>query len=142
MSERSLKFIAALIWYTGGCVLMLKGWRLLAEAEALQPGKPWTWLVAAVGVTIGVVKAKVLFVRSCRRNLARIDALKSPRIWQCFRPRFFLFLVVMIMAGAGLSRWAHDNYAFIIGVATLDISISTALFASSYIFWWRRPSRL
>jgi hypothetical protein len=41
----------------------------------------------------------------------------------------------MILAGATLSRLAHNNYAFLIGVGILDISIAVALLGSSYVFW-------
>ena len=41
----------------------------------------------------------------------------------------------MITAGATLSRLAHGDYAFLIGVTTLDLSLSTALLASSIFFW-------
>jgi hypothetical protein len=39
------------------------------------------------------------------------------------------------MTGATLSRLAHDNYYFLIGVAILDFSIAIALLSSSYVFW-------
>jgi hypothetical protein len=84
------------------------------------------------------VKARYLFSKSCRKNLARIDELQHPRIWQFFRPRFRIFLVLMILAGATLSRMAHDNYPFLIGVAVLDFSIGIALLGSCCIFWTHR----
>lgn len=114
---------------------MLKGWRLLAEANTLQPDLVWPWLAITAGVLIGMTKAKLLFIRSCRKNLERIDALEHPGIWQCFRPRFFLFLLAMIMAGAILSNQAQNNYLFLLGVAVLDFSIASALYVSSYVFW-------
>jgi hypothetical protein len=135
MSIRRVKIVAAFIWYAGGTALMLKGWRLLAEANTLQPDLVWPWFAITAGVLIGMTKAKLLFIRSCRKNLERIDALEHPGIWQCFRPRFFLFLLAMIMAGAILSNQAQNNYSFLIGVAVLDFSIATALYVSSYVFW-------
>ena len=135
MSTRRVKIVAAFIWYAGGGALMLKGWRLLADANTLQPDLVWQWLAIAAGVLIGITRAKFLFVRSCRKNLERIDALEHPRIWQCFRPRFFLMLLAMILGGAFLSNQAQNNYPFLIGVAVLDFSIATALYVSSYVFW-------
>jgi len=41
----------------------------------------------------------------------------------------------MILTGATLSRMAHGNYPFLIGVAIVDFSISVALLGSSYVFW-------
>ena len=134
-SARSLKILAALVWYIGGFVLLLKGASLLREAEALQPGQIWTWIAVIAGLLIGSVKARFLFSKSCKKNLTRIDRLKRPRIWQFYRPRFFVFLMLMILAGATLSRLAHGNYMFLLGVAIVDFSISIALLGSSYIFW-------
>ena len=130
--------LAALVWYIGGFVLVLKGGSLLAEAEALRPGLAWPWLALAAALLLGGLKAGFLFARSCQKNLSRIAALDQPKIWQFYKPGFFLFLALMISAGATLSRLAHDNYPFLIGVATLDLALAIALLGSSYVFWKRK----
>ncbi len=134
-STRSLKILAALVWYVGGTLLLLKGSSLLIEADALKPEEGWPWLAAVAGLFLGGLKAKFLFNRSCQRNLDRIAALDSPRVWQFFRPGFFAILTVMILVGVTLSRLAHNNYPFLIGVAILDLGIAIALLGSSYVFW-------
>lgn len=135
VSTRTLNILAALIWYIGGLVLLLKGSSLLLEAEALRAGAAWPWLAGLAGLLFGSLKARYLFSWSCRKNLARIAALRRPRIWQCYRPKFFAALALMILAGAISSRLAHHNYPLLIGVGTLDLSLATALFGSSLIFW-------
>ncbi len=135
VSTRSLKILTALVWYVGGIILLLKGGSLLVEADALKPGQDWPWLAAAAGLFLGGLKAKFLFNKSCEKNLDRIAALERPKLWQFFRPRFFVALTVMILAGATLSRLAHNNYPFLIGVAILDLDIAIALIGSSYVFW-------
>ena len=135
VSTRSLKILAALIWYIGGAILLIKGRSLLLEADALKPEAGWLWLAAGAGIFFGGLKAKFIFTRSCQRNLDRIDALDRPRVWQFFSPRFFVALTVMISAGVTLSRLAHNNYSFLIGVAILDLSIGAALLGGSYVFW-------
>ena len=127
--------LAALIWYVGGIVLLVKGVTLLAEASLLHPEQYWPWFAVIVGLVFGGVKAKYLFSKSCGKNLIRIAALNRPKVWQFFRPGFFIFLAVMILVGATLSRLAHDNYLLLMGVAILDLSIGTALLGSSYVFW-------
>jgi hypothetical protein len=134
-SIRTLNILAALVWYVGGLVLLLKGGSLLLEAASIKPQLLWPWLTMVAGPTIGLVKARFLFSKSCRKNLARIELLKQPKLWQFFRPGFFMALVVMILAGATLSRLAHNNYPFLIGVALLDLSLAMALLGSSYVFW-------
>jgi hypothetical protein len=135
VSTRSLKILAAIVWYGGGIVLLLKSGSLFTEANGLKPGQGWPWLAVVAGMFLGYLKARYLFSKSCRRNLDRITALDRPRIWQFFRPGFFVALTVMIFVGATLSRLAHNHYSFLIGVAMLDLSIGIALLGSSHVFW-------
>jgi hypothetical protein len=135
VSHRTLKILAATIWYTGSLILIIKGGQLLLEAEALIRGLGWPWAAIVFGGVLGGLKAKYIFNRSCRRNLARIASLKKPRLWQFYSPGFFLALAVMITAGIILSRLAHGHYPFLIGVAVLDIAIATALILSSNNYW-------
>ena len=118
-------------------MLLVKGFSLLAEAYSLKPEQYWPWLAVVVGPVIGSVKGKFIFRKSCLKNLARIDALIQPKIWQFFKPLFFLVLTIMILFGATMARLAHTqhNYYFLIGVAIVDIDIGIALLWSSYMFW-------
>jgi hypothetical protein len=138
VSNRILNILAALVWYVGGIVLLLKAGSLLDEADLLKPAQVWPWLAIVAGLVIGSLKAKFLFGKSCQKNLTRINALNRPKIWQFFRPGFFVALAAMILVGATLSRLAHNNYLFLIGVAVLDLSIATALLGSSYVFWQQK----
>ena len=95
----------------------------------------WIWIVIAAGLCFGGLKGKFIFSKICRKNLARIRSLDQPKVWQIFRPWFFVFLAAMITTGATLSRLAHDNYYFLIGVAILDFSIAIALLWSGHVFW-------
>jgi hypothetical protein len=92
------------------------------------------------GLAIGSLKAAFLFNKSCRKNLARIDTLTDPKIWQFFRPGFFIFLLLMIITGMALSRLAQNHYFFLTGIAILDVSIAVALLGSSYAFWKQQSS--
>ena len=135
VSARTLNLLAAAVWIIGGVVLLRKGGSLLVEAEALQPDRVWPWLAVVAALLLGGLKGRSLFSRNCQRNLERIAALEQPKIWQFFRPGFFLALAVMIATGATLSRLAHGNYPFLIAVATLDLSLAVALLGSSTVFW-------
>jgi hypothetical protein len=137
-STRTLKILAAVLWYSGAIVLLTKGTTLLLEAAALQPGRSWTWLTIALGLSIGWLKVNFIFRRTCQKNLARISLLSEPKIWQFYRPGFLLFLAAMIIIGSTLSRMAHGNYPFLIAMVILDFSLATALFGSSYVFWQRQ----
>ncbi len=118
-------------------MLLIKGSSLLVEAYSLKPEQYWPWLAVAVGPVIGSLKGKFIFRKSCLKNLARINILNHPKIWQFFKPWFFAVLAVMIAFGATMARLAHTqhNYYFLIAVAIIDIDIGIALLWSSYIFW-------
>jgi len=135
VSVLSLKILAALLWYIGSIILLLKGSSLLSEAELLKPEEGWPWQVAVLGIFLGGLKAKFIFNKSCQKNLARIATLVKPRIWQFFRIRFFVALILMVFVGVTLSMLAHNNYPMLISVGLLDLSIGIALLGSSNVFW-------
>lgn len=130
-----LKLLAAATWYTGSIILFIKGFELLREAHLIFPEANGPWYAAITGLLIGGVKAKWLFIQSCKKNLDRINTLSHPKFWQFFRPRFFFFMALMISFGATLSHLAHNHYTALLAVATLDLSIALALLISSKVFW-------
>ena len=134
-TPRTLKLLAALVWYSGVVILYMKSTSLFLEAERVNPGQHWTWLTVFAGSMLGVIKARYLFNKVCIKNLRRIDALENPKIWHFYRARFFVFLILMVSLGAFFSQRAHGDYLLLITVAFVDISIATALLGSSYCFW-------
>lgn len=134
-SARTLKNLAASVWYGGAISLMVKGGCLLAEAFVMQPHNAWPWGVLAVGFVFGGIKARYLFSGVCAKNLLRIESLARPKIWQFFRGRFFFFVLLMIVLGISLSQLAHHRYVLLLCVAAVDLSIGVALMSSGYLFW-------
>ena len=134
-SPRSLKLLAALVWYSGFVVLYIKASMLLVEADKINTDQIWTWLALLLGLIIGGLKAKYLYRRLCINNLKRINALKQAKIWHFYRMRFFIFLFSMIALGLFLSQWVHGNYSMLLTLAVLELSIATALLGSSHCFW-------
>lgn len=135
VSHNTLKLLAALIWYIGPIILFTKGADLANQAFDMEPlgwGRRFSWIV---GIAVGLIKTRYIFLKSCRKNLARIDALDSPRLWQFYRIPFFFSLGLMMILGATLSRVSAGNHTLLVAVATLDISIGTALLVSSKVFW-------
>ncbi len=139
VSTQTLKILAAILWYIGVGILLSKGWELAQDAQNLEPEKSGFLISCLGGILIGVVKARFIFIKSCKRNMARIDNLVSPKIWQFYRPQFFIALILMIILGAYLSRASQGNHTFLVAVAILDISIGTALLLSSHVFFvWKK----
>jgi len=139
-SKRTLIILAAVVWYIGGLMLFRSGVELIRNAVELQPGSNWPWLAILAGLALGIFQASKIFNRSCRKNLHRINNLENPKIWQFFRPGFFLALVIMISSGVLLDHWAQGNYFFLLAVAGLDFALTVSLLGSSYVFWTREKS--
>ena len=134
-STQTLKLLAALVWFSGAVVLFFKGFGMFFEAEQLNPGQLWTWLALTAGLMLGSIKARYLFSRVCVRNLRRIEALAQPRLWNCYRVRFYVFLSVMTMSGLYVSQKAHGDYSILIIMTIVDLSLATALLVSGTCFW-------
>ena len=130
VSPKTLKLLAFITWITGGVVLFFKGYSLFAEAAGLRPGAEVNSLPFFIALPVGGLKARYLFLHACLKNLARIDALENPRLWQFFRVGFFIFLFSMVTLGAWLSGWAAGNYGKLIVVASMDLTLSVALMGS------------
>ena len=134
-TTRSLKLLAAIIWYSGAVVLSYKSSRLLLEAQSINTDQTWIWLAVLTGIIIGMIKTKYLFKRVCIKNLKRIDSLKAPRFWQAYRTHFYFSLFAMIILGSYITRLAHGSYAALITTAIIEVSLATALLGSSNCFW-------
>lgn len=139
-SKRTLIFLAAAVWYIGGLMLFRSGVELIRSTVDLKPGGPWPWLAVLAGLVLGIIQVKTIFARSCRKNLYRINSLEDPRIWQFYRPGFFLALAGMITSGVLLNHWAQGHYFFMLGVAALDIALTISLLGSSYVFWTKNQT--
>ncbi len=68
-ANRNVIFLAAFIWYSGGVALLLKGSALAKSAYQITPDSLWIWLAPALGVTIGIVKTWLIFLKSCKKNI-------------------------------------------------------------------------
>lgn len=133
--------LAAIIWGAGVIILLAKSGGMLIEAGDM--GAPVLWVAIAIltGIFLGGIKAKYLFVRICKNNINRILGLKSPRIWQFYRTRFFFFLFGMILFGNFAYALARNSMYLLLALAVLELSISTALFISGRCFYTYRADQ-
>ncbi len=130
--------MAACVWCSGGFVLLYKAYSMAVQARQLTQDTTEILLVLIAGFVIGILKVRFIFNHFCTRNLTRIESLSQPKIWQCFRPGFLLFLALMILFGKVMTAMAEGNYLFLLGMAILDMSLAVALLGSSLVFWNNR----
>jgi hypothetical protein len=134
-SKKTLVILAALVWYIGAFMLFRGGWELLSQALELRPESSWHWLFIGLGILLGIVQARTIFTRSCRRNIQRIRELEDPLLFQFFRPGFFLALGAMIITGVLLDIFSQGIYFFMLGVVGIDFALTISLLGSSLVFW-------
>ena len=134
-SKKTLIWLAAIIWYIGAVMLFRGGLELIAQTREMRPESAWHWLFIFLGLILGVVQASTIFGRSCRKNIQRIHELDDPRLWQFFRPGFFLALIAMISSGVLLDVLSQGKYFFMLVVAGLDFALTISLLGSSLFFW-------
>ena len=129
--------LAALVWYSGGVILLFKSTGMVREAKLLGASPDLILLAALTGVILGWIKSTCLFERACKKNIDRILALASPKIWQFYRIRFFFFLCAMILFGSWAYAGARNQVHLLLGLAGLELSVSTALLISGRCFHTR-----
>lgn len=134
-----LKWLSAAVWYVGAGVLLWKGAERLIDAAAALGSVQWPVTVGLLAMGLGVVQGRTVFRQSCIRNLRRIRTLESPRLWQFFRPSFFLALTAMIGGAVVLSVVAGRGPVSALLVAGVDWLIGFSLLVSSSTFWSGDP---
>ena len=93
-SKKTLVYLAAVVWYIGGIMLFRSGLELILQVRELKAADPWPWIFITFGIALGIFQALVIFRHSCRKNMQRINQLEDPRLWQFYRPGFFLALAI------------------------------------------------
>jgi len=134
-SKRTLVYLAAAVWYIGGIMLLRSGLELIIQVRELKSGILWPSIIITLGIALGIFQVLFIFRHSCRKNLHRINQLEDPRLWQFYRPGFFLALAIMITSGILLDHYSQGHYYFMLGVAAVDFALTISLLGSSYVFW-------
>ena len=134
-SKKTLVYLAAAVWYIGGIMLFRSGLELIIQTREMKSDILWPLIIITLGIALGIIQVLFIFRHSCRKNLQRINQLEDPRLWQFYRPGFFLALAIMITTGILLDHFAQGYYFFMLGVAAVDFALTISLLGSSYVFW-------
>ena len=134
-TKKTLVYLAAAVWYIGGIMLFRSGLELVIQVHELKEGTLWPAIFILSGIVLGIIQVLFIFRHSCRKNLQRINQLEDPRLWQFFRPGFFLALAIMITSGILLNHFAQGHYFFMLTVGAVDFALTISLLGSSYVFW-------
>ena len=134
-TKKTLVYLAAAVWYIGGIMLFRSGLELVIQAHELKEGTLWPAIFITSGIVGGIIQVIFIFRHSCRKNMRRINLLNDPRLWQFYRPGFFMALAIMITSGILLNHFAQGYYYYMLAVAAVDFALTTSLLGSSYVFW-------
>ena len=134
-TKKTLVYLAAAVWYIGGIMLFRSGLELVIQVHGLKEAILWPTIFIISGIVLGIIQALFIFRHSCRKNMQRINQLEDPRLWQFFRPGFFLALAIMITSGILMDHFAKGHYYSMLTVAAVDFALTISLLGSSYVFW-------
>ena len=134
-TKKTLVYLAAAVWYIGGIMLFRSGLELVIQVHGLKEAILWPTIFIISGIVLGIIQALFIFRHSCRKNMQRINQLEDPRLWQFFRPGFFLALAIMITSGILMDHFAKGHYFSMLTVAAVDFALTISLLGSSYVFW-------
>lgn len=128
VSRSALTATAGVIWYAGAISVSSSGSFLLAEAISFRVITfPWHWAMFGLGVSLGALKAWLIFSKSARRNLQRIRSLKKLVWWNMYPLWFYPLLALMIATGNFMSRFAKGDYERLCGVILVFFVIGVGL---------------
>lgn len=122
------------VWLTGTMILLFKASQLLLEAYRISNTALWPMTTLGIGLLLGLIKTKAIFIPFCQKNLIRIEKLEAPKLWQAFTVKFWFMLTLMIIVGTALSRMAHGNLLLLSIVAAIDLMVGSGLLFSTKIF--------
>lgn len=134
VSHICLVRLAATVWFAGVVILLFKSIGMIVDALSLGATPVLAFSAIIAGIVAGTAKARWIFIRTCQKNIKRIFTLTSPKIWQFYRARFFCFLLLMILFGHFAHDLSENSVWRLLLLASLELSISTALLISSGCF--------
>jgi hypothetical protein len=134
-----LFWAAAFIWLLGAWACGSYASTLVSSAVAQGASVGAFAGACAAGGAAGLAAAALLFVPLARRNVARIEALAEPRLYECFRARFVLGLVCFDGGTTGLQMLFARDAAAQLAMGAVNICVCCALSVSlvALLLRWR-----
>jgi len=135
-SERAQMLAAALMWLIGASILLVRGVGYLQD-------RYWHAWALAAGLTLGVLKSRVLLDRVARNAVERIRLRGRAHFFGFFSLKSWALIVVMMGGGILLRRIVvHPDLIGAGIMGAIYIGVGTALALADRVFWrafWGRP---
>ncbi|MDZ4179938.1 MAG: hypothetical protein U1E29_12030 [Coriobacteriia bacterium] len=128
-TERTQLLAAALMWLVGASILLVRGVGYLSD-------RYWHAWALAAGLTLGVLKSKVLLDRVAHKAVERIRARGRAHFFGFFSAR--AWSLVALMMGGGIALRGMVVQPGVIGAGIMGaiyIGVGTALLLADGVFW-------
>lgn len=129
VSHAFLLWLAAAIWLLGAIACGQLSSQLLSAA-AVAVNKTSLYIALSVSVIVGLLLGATIFRRLAMSNIDRIDALNAPRIWEAYRLRFYVLLVLFDGGSVLLTEYLAKSATSRLAVGSVDLAICVALSVS------------
>ncbi len=124
LPPENLVVFATLIWSLVGIMLLLKGWA--------WKGTGYGGLILAVGILLGIIKARTILDKKIESSLLRVNKFTEPRpFYNVFSGKTWILVAVMISLGKLLRSLAHPCPA----IGILYVTVGSGLLLSSRKGW-------
>jgi ectoine hydroxylase-related dioxygenase (phytanoyl-CoA dioxygenase family) len=131
MKHRAWIVFSGILWFCIGISLLYKGLYLISEAAVPSSERQASFLIA-IGLMIGFLKGRFVFVKTVRRVVSRIAALELPiRIREVYAPAYWILIGSMMLFGMLFRFLPISNE--IRGV--IDVAIGSALMHGSFLYF-------
>jgi hypothetical protein len=128
-SVRTQLIGAAVLWLIGASILLVRG-------VSYVQGRSWHVWVLAIGLVLGVLKARVLLDGVATRAVARIRHRGRASFFGFFSARSWALVALMMGGGILLRRLIVQPVAAGAGIlGAVYIGVGTALLLADRIFW-------
>lgn len=128
--------LASMMWLIGASILLFRG-------VGYMQGRYWHAWVLAIGLALGVVKARLLLDRVATKAVARIRLRETGSVLGFFSAKSWMLIVVMMGSGIALrSIVVHPGQIGAGIMGALYVGVGTALLVADRVFWRAVFSRI
>lgn len=134
--KRYLLLVAAIMWFSAGTFLIIRG-------EFILPGFEHFWPRLLVVIVAGMAMFFLIFIRLSLNHIRRINAIEiiKPCIFSFFDFKGYLMMLFMITLGVTL-RKTHVITAELLSYFYFTMSIPLILSAIRFFLAWRNYKSL
>lgn len=138
-SHAVLFWLASLIWFVGVWATEDTATTLVTLALSQGASVRDAYIAYGIGGVAGLASGFFLFSRLARANVERIAALREPRLYDCFRPHFVVWLCVFDGGTILLQTYVAKDATSRLAMGAVNFAVCVSLATSLlYILWlWR-----